>query len=47
LKVASRTSTDPNELQEAPVVTKFLCCSMLVFVALASIGIWLQKVRRK
>ena len=27
--------------------TKLLCCSMMVFVAIASIGIWLQKVRRK
>jgi hypothetical protein len=29
------------------VFTKFLCCSMMVFVAIAMIGIWLQKVRRK
>jgi len=29
------------------VFTKLLCCSMMVFVAIASIGIWLQKVRRK
>jgi hypothetical protein len=29
------------------MVTKFLCCSMMVFLALASIGIWLQKARRK
>jgi hypothetical protein len=27
------------------VFTKLLCCSMLVFVAVASIGIWLQKAR--
>jgi len=29
------------------VVFKFLCCSMLVFVAVASIGLWLQRMRRK
>jgi hypothetical protein len=29
------------------MVTKFLCCSMLVFVAVALLGRWLQKVRRK
>lgn len=26
---------------------KFLCCSMLVFVAVAALGIWMQKARRK
>ena len=26
---------------------KFLCCSMMVFVAIASIGVWLQRARRK
>jgi hypothetical protein len=26
--------------------TKLLCCSALVFLALASLGIWLQKVRK-
>jgi len=46
LKVARRTSTNPNELAEAAVVTKFLCCSMLVFLAGASFGLWLQRVRR-
>jgi hypothetical protein len=29
------------------MVTKFLCCSMMVFVAGAAFGRWLQKVRRK
>jgi hypothetical protein len=29
------------------VVVKFLCCSMMVFLAGASFGLWLQKVRRK
>jgi hypothetical protein len=28
------------------VVTKFLCCSMLVFLAGASFGLWLQRMRR-
>jgi len=29
------------------VFIKFLCCSMMVFVAVAAIGLWLQKARRK
>jgi len=27
--------------------TKLLCCSMLIFVVVASLGIWLQKQRRR
>jgi hypothetical protein len=27
--------------------TKALCCTMMIFVAGALLGIWLQKVRRR
>jgi hypothetical protein len=47
LKVARRTPAPYGRVWEAcPVIFKALVCSMLLFIVLGALGIWLRRRRR-